>query len=104
VGRVATRATDELDVTATIKLVAGLFVFPLWTLLLAAGAGWYLGWGGVGLVLLAALLAFLALALGERLAEDFQAVRGFLRRRDAAVPHLLEARRQLLEAFPELRT
>jgi 1-acyl-sn-glycerol-3-phosphate acyltransferase len=104
VGWVATRATDEQDVTGTIKLVAGIFAFPLWTLLLAGAAGWWLGWAGVGLVLLAALLAFLALPLGERLAEDFQAVRGFLRRRDAAVPHLLEARRQLLEAFPELRT
>ena len=103
VGWVATRATDELDVTATIKLVAGLFVFPLWTLLLATAAVWFLGWGGAGLVLLAALLAFLALPLGERLAEDSQAVRGFLRRRDEAVPHLLEARRQLLEAFPELQ-
>jgi hypothetical protein len=51
----------------------------------------------------AALLAFLSLPLGERLTEDFQAVRGFLHRRDAAVPYLLEARRQLLEAFPELR-
>ncbi len=103
VGWVATRATDELDVTATIKLVAGLFVLPIWTLLLAATAGWSLGWAGVGLVLLAALLAFLSLPLGERLMEDFQAVRGFLRRRDAVVPHLVEARRQLLEAFPELR-
>ncbi len=104
VGWVAARATDELDVTATIKLVAGMLMFPLWALLLAGGAGWLLGWGGVGLVLLAALLAFLSLPLSERLAEDLQAVRGFLRRRDAAVPHLLEARRQLLEAFPELQT
>ena len=35
-------------------------------------------------------------------AEDIQAIRGFLRRRDPAVPALLEARRELLEAFPEL--
>ncbi len=104
VGWVAARATDERDVTATIKLGAGILVFPLWTLLMAAGGGWLLGWGGAMLVVLAGLLAFLSLPLGERLAEDFQAVRGFLRRRDAAVPHLLEARRQLLEAFPELQT
>ena len=104
VGWVAARATDEQDVTATLKLLAGALAFPLWTLLLALGAGRYLGWGGVGGVLLAALLAFLALPLGERLAEDVQAVRGYLRRRDAAVPHLLEARRRLLAAFPELGT
>jgi hypothetical protein len=103
VGWVATRATDELDVTATLKLMAGLLAFPFWTLLLTGAAGRLLGWGGVGLVLMAALLAFVSLPLGERLAEDLQAVRGFLRRRDAAVPYLLEARRQLLEAFPELR-
>ncbi|HEX9010809.1 MAG TPA: 1-acyl-sn-glycerol-3-phosphate acyltransferase [Holophagaceae bacterium] len=104
VGWVVARATDELDVTATLKLMAGLLVFPLWTLLLALGAGRWLGWLGVGWALLAALLAVLSLPLGERLAEDLQAVRGFLRRRDAAVPHLLEARRRLLEAFPELGT
>jgi 1-acyl-sn-glycerol-3-phosphate acyltransferase len=104
VGWVAARATDEQDVTATIKLGAGILAFPLWTFLLVAGGGWFLGWGGAMLVLLGALLAFLSLPLGERLAEDFQAVRGFLRRRDAAVPHLLEARRQLLEAVPELQT
>jgi 1-acyl-sn-glycerol-3-phosphate acyltransferase len=99
---VAARATDELDVTATLKLLAGVVLFPLWTLLLALGMGHFLGWAGVGLAALAALLAFLSLPLGERLAEDLQAVRGFLRRRDGAVPHLLEARRRLLEAFPEL--
>jgi len=51
-------------------------------------------------------LALLAMGMGlpilERSAEDVQAIRGFLRRRDPAVPELLEARRQLLEAFPEL--
>jgi 1-acyl-sn-glycerol-3-phosphate acyltransferase len=104
VGWVAARATDEQDVTATIKLLSGAAALPLWALLLAVGAGWRLGWAGVGLVLLVAILAFLSLPLGERLAEDMQAVRGFLRRRDAAVPQLLEARRRLLEAFPDLQT
>ena len=104
VGWVAARATDERDVTATFKLLGGVLLFPLWTLVLALGAGHFLGWLGAGLALLAALLAFLSLPLGERLAEDLQAVRGFLRRRDAAVPHLLEARRRLLEAFPDLGT
>ena len=104
VGWVAAHATDELDVTATFKLMGGVVLFPAWTLGLALGAGYFLGWAGAGLVLLAALLALLSLPLGERLAEDLQAVRGFLRRRDAAVPHLLEARRRLLAAFPELGT
>jgi 1-acyl-sn-glycerol-3-phosphate acyltransferase len=102
VGWVAARGTEELDVTATLKLLGGVLLFPLWTVLLALGAGGWLGWPGGGLALLAALLAFLSLPLGERLAEDLQAVRGFLRRRDAAIPHLLEARRRLLAAFPDL--
>jgi hypothetical protein len=47
-------------------------------------------------------MAGLGLPILERAAEDLQAIRGFLRRRDPAVPELLEARKQLLEAFPEL--
>ena len=99
-GWVADRVTEEGDVTATVKLLGGIILMPLWTLALAAG--WDDGWVGVLLVLVAALLAFLSLPLGERLREDFQAIRGFLRRRDAAVPHLLAARRRLLQAFPGL--
>jgi hypothetical protein len=69
---------------------------------LAFVAAW--GWGAwAALVpLLALLLAGLGLPLMERAIEDLQAIHGFLRRRDPAVPALLEARRQLLEAFPEL--
>lgn len=101
-GWAAARATDEGDVTATIKLLGGLALMPLWALALALATGRAFGGLGVAAVVLAAGLAFLSLPLGERLAEDLQAVRGFLRRRDAAVPHLLEARRRLLEAFPDL--
>jgi hypothetical protein len=39
----------------------------------------------------------------ERAQEDLQALRGFLRRRDPAAPALVEARAQLLEAFPQLQ-
>lgn len=100
-GWAADRATAEGDVTATIKLLGGIVLMPFWILLLALGAAWAAGWRGLLLVLLAGILAFFVLPLGERLAEDAQAIRGFLRRRDPAVPHLLEARRRLLEAFPE---
>jgi hypothetical protein len=51
---------------------------------------------------LALLAALLGHPLLERAAEDLQAVRGFLRRRDPDVPALLEARKELLEAFPML--
>ena len=52
--------------------------------------------------LLGLLLVLLGLPVLERAAEDLQAIRGFLRRRDPAVPELLDARRRLLEVFPEL--
>ena len=102
VGWLAGRLTEEGDQTATFKLMGGLLLLPLWALLLSAAAGWHWGWkaaAGPGLALLA---AGLGLPMLERSAEDLQAIRGFLRRRDPAVPELLEARRQLLEAFPEL--
>lgn len=101
-GWLAGRFTDEGDQTATLKLLGGVLLFPLWTLLLVGLAGWRWGWWAV-LVPPAGLLAVgLGLPLLERAAEDLQAIRGFLRRRDPAVPELLEARRQLLSAFPEL--
>lgn len=103
-GWLAARFTDEGDQEATLKLMGGLLVHPLWALVLAAGAGLRWGWA-VGLL---PILALGALTAGrpvlERAAEDLQAIRGFLRRRDPETPHLLEARRELLEAFPELGT
>jgi 1-acyl-sn-glycerol-3-phosphate acyltransferase len=102
VGWLAGRFTDEGDQVATLKLVGGLLVHPLWGGLLAAlfWARW--GWGGALVPPLALLVAALGLPVLERLREDCQAVRGFLRRQDPAIPELLEARRQLLEAFPQL--
>jgi hypothetical protein len=49
-------------------------------------------------------MAFLTLPLTEHLREDFQAVRGFLQRRNQETPRLLEAREQLLSTYPELRS
>lgn len=101
-GWVAGRGTDEGDQTATLKLLGGLLVLPLWGAILALAAGFRWGWVN-GLVPPVALLAAgLGLPILERVAEDLQAIRGFLRRRDPAVPDLLEARRQLVAAFPEL--
>jgi 1-acyl-sn-glycerol-3-phosphate acyltransferase len=101
-GGIAGRFTDEGDQTATLKLLAGMFLYPIWALLLAVLAGHRWGWGAALVPPLALLVLGLGLPILERAAEDLQAIRGFLRRRDAAVPELLEARRQLLEAFPEL--
>ena len=102
VGWAAGHFTDEGDQTATLKLLGGFLLHPLWAGLLSLAAG--LAWGPrVALAPVAALvLAGLGLPVLERAGEDLQAIRGFLRRRDPAVPELLEAREQLLAAFPEL--
>jgi hypothetical protein len=99
---VAGRWTDEGDQVATLKLLAGLVMLPLWTAFLGLAAGLLGGKWAAGLPVLALLLVGLALPILERVAEDLQAIRGFLRRRDPATAELLEARRELLTAFPEL--
>ena len=101
-GWLAGRFTDEGDQVATLKLLGGALLFPLWSVLLTVAAGFAWGWRLALLPLVALLALGLGLPILERASEDLQAIRGFLRRRDPAVPDLLEARRQLLEAFPEL--
>lgn len=102
IGWLAGRLTEEVDVTATVKLLGGLLLLPLW----AAGLAWlgvrafHLGsWAWLPLGLLA---AWFSLPLTERVAEDAQAVRGFRARRHPKVPALLEAKAQLLAQCPEL--
>lgn len=103
IGWLAGRFTDEGDQVATLKLLGGILLHPLWAALFATLAG--LRWGGMAACLPPAALALVGLGLPtlERAAEDLQAIRGFLRRRDPAVPELLEARRQLLASFPDLQ-
>jgi 1-acyl-sn-glycerol-3-phosphate acyltransferase len=98
----ARRFAMEGDLTATLKLLGGVLLHPLWGALLAGLAAWRWGWPWALVPPVALLLLVLALPLLERVGEDLQAIRGFLRRRDPAVADLLEARRQLLAAFPEL--
>lgn len=103
VGWAAKRFTDELDQTATYKLLGAVVFFPLWMALLMLLGHRFVHWStGFVAVPLAALLAFLCLPLLERLEEDWQAIRGFRHRRAPAVKQLLEAREQLLKAFPGL--
>ena len=102
VGWMARRFALEGDLTATLKLVGGLLLHLLWAVFLAGWAGGRWGWLGALAACATLLLLFLALPVLERAMEDLQAIRGFLRRRDPAVPELLEARQTLLRAFPEL--
>lgn len=102
VGGLAGRFTDEGDQVATLKLLGGVLVHPLWAMLLAGLAGWLLGPAAAAVPPLALVLAWAGFPVVERAGEDLQAIRGFLRRQEAAVPALVEARRQLLAAFPEL--
>lgn len=99
---IAGQFTDEGDQIATLKLLGGILIHPLWALMLAGLAGWRWGWGAILAAPAALALMLLGLPALERAGEDLQAIRGFRRRRDPAVPELLEVRRQLIEAFPEL--
>ena len=103
IGWATARLTDNLDQTATYKLLGGIFCMPLWLLLLMGLGVYQWGWWTVLLAPGAAFMAFLTLPLTEHLREDFQAVRGFLQRRNQETTRLLEAREQLLSAYPELR-
>lgn len=102
VDRLTHRLTDEGDQVATFKLLGGLLLHPLWALCLSLLGAWRGGWPGALLGPAALLLALLGLPALERVQEDLQAIRGYLRRGDPAIPQLLEARQQLLQAFPEL--
>jgi hypothetical protein len=103
VGWLSRRFTDEGDQIATLKLLGGVLLHPLWAMVLAASAGLRWGWGAALIAPAALVVSLMGRPLLERAAEDLQAIRGFFRRRDPAVPELIEARRQLLETFPELR-
>jgi len=102
VGWIARRFTDEGDQIATLKLLGGVLLHPLWAGILVTFSTWRWGWApGLG-VAASLLLLLLGLPALDRAQEDLQAIRGFFRRRDPALPELLQARKALLEAFPEL--
>jgi 1-acyl-sn-glycerol-3-phosphate acyltransferase len=102
-GMVVDRLALERDVQATYKFLLGLVLMPAWLVVLAVLAGWRLGVFGVLSVLFSAAIAFAALPLAERVREDVQAIRGFLRRKHPGRQELLAERERLLAAFPELR-
>ena len=100
VDRAVRALAREIDMVATTGILAGLLFLLAWTGALA----WFLhheAWPW-WLAPLAWVPAYLGLRLFERLREDVQAVRGFRARRAKAAPRLLDAKRMLLEAFPEL--
>ena len=101
-GAVIDRLTLDIDVVATYKFLVALVLYPVWFSLLAVVAGWQWGIWGVLATVAAAAVAFVALPLAERVLEDIQTIRGFLRRNDAALAPLVDERAQLLDAFPEL--
>ncbi len=102
VGWLAGRLTDEVDVTATVKLLGGLLLLPLWAALLLGLTAPTLHLASPLWMFLGLLAAWFTLPLTERVAEDLQAVKGFLARRHPRVPLLLEARDRLRAACPEL--
>lgn len=101
-GTIIDRLALDRDVQATYKLLLGLVLMPAWALALVVLAGWRFGVAAAVAVVVAAVLAFFALPLAERVREDVQAIRGFLRRGDPRTQALRVERERLLAAFPEL--
>lgn len=102
IGWLAARLTSEVDVVASMKVLLGLLLLPLW----AMGLGW-LAWASgylaaMALLPLALLAVWMYLILQARMAEDLQAARGFLSRSHPQLPALLNAKRQLLARYPML--
>ena len=102
VGFVVSRLSLDIDVVATYKFLAGLVLMPVWLTIVSIVAGRIWGLVGVLTALGAALAAFVALPLAERIREDLQAIRGYLRRKDAGLAELAHERAKLLELFENL--
>jgi hypothetical protein len=75
----------------------------VWLVAVVVAATWAFGLAGFAIAVASAALAFAALPLVARVREDFQAIRGWLHRRDPEVVALAADRERLLAAFPELR-
>lgn len=103
IGFVIGRLSLDLDVQATYKFLAGLVIGPVWLVATLVAGAMLWGAAGLGLAVVAAVAAFVALPLVERLRDDVAAIRGFARRRDARLADLGRERDALVEAFPELR-
>lgn len=103
IGFVIGRLSLDLDVQATYKLLAGLVIAPAWLLATLVTGAILWGAAGLGIAVAAAVAAFVAMPLVERLREDIAAIRGFARRHDARLVALTRERLALVEAFPELR-
>ncbi len=101
-GWLVDRINDDSDQTATYKVLGAALFYPGWILVLALLSWRSLGWSGLALAAAAALVALAGLPMRERLAEDWQAYRGWLHRKDPEAPALLEAKARLLQRFPGL--
>ena len=102
IGWLAARLTQEVDVLASVKILAGLLILPLW----GVGLGW-LAWESLHLAALVIwplglLAVWFCLLLQPRVAEDLQASKGFLARSRPQLPALVAAKRQLLQENPAL--
>lgn len=101
-GWLVNRLNDETDQTATYKVLGAALFYPAWILVLALLSWKSLGWSGLALAAAAALVALAGLPMRERVAEDLQALRGWLHRKDPEAPARLEAKARLLQRFPGL--
>lgn len=105
-GVLATRLPFPKETESTVKVLGGAVVHLVWIILLALLASLFWGWWfGVGTFVVLTLLAFITVALYERVRDDLEDVRRFLllRRRGTLHERLLQRRGELAREIEALR-
>ena len=105
-GVLADRLPFPYETQSTVKVLGGTLIHLLWVILLSLLAGFLRGvWFGVGTFVILTLLAFLTVALYERVRDDLEDARRFLllRRRDTLHERLLQRRGELAREIEALR-
>jgi 1-acyl-sn-glycerol-3-phosphate acyltransferase len=99
IGALANRFSKrESEMTATLKFIAALLLYPLTWIAIALAIGWRFGpWPALAALLAQPLGAWLALRVSERLDEVIGRARALVRRR--ARNQLLKQRERLREEF-----
>lgn len=102
-GWMSERNVEEVDVTATYKLLASMLFYPLTWGTVAAVAGWlWGGWSALGCCVLGPVSGFFALRFAERRAHLGRQVRAFFILKEGRAQRLRRLRDNVAERLGEL--